>query len=185
MAFYVKSETEITPIEKPPEGELPPLVIWGPGDPRPTLPIAGWNPGTGQWPDQPPAKPPLVIWGPNDPAPQRADCGAAVGVGQPATKARRTGTAAVVAQVRLDGKHRLVCVCSTVRPGSDTIKEKITVQASLDDRAQHGAGDRCRGAGGRHPARCVDIGRAWRAAPARTTRRMCCGASDTRSRRSA
>ena len=48
MAFYAKSETAITPVEKPPEGELPPLVIWGPGDPRPTLPIAGWNPGTGQ-----------------------------------------------------------------------------------------------------------------------------------------
>ena len=69
MAFYVKSETEIIPVEKPPEGELPPLVIWGPGDPRPTLPIAGWNPGTGQWPDQPPPTPPLVIWGPGDPRP--------------------------------------------------------------------------------------------------------------------
>ena len=65
---------------------------------------------------------------------QHADCGAAVGVGQPATKARRTGTTAVVAQVRLDGKHRLVCVCSTVRPGSDTIKEKIAIQAWMIER---------------------------------------------------
>lgn len=64
MAFYVKSETEIIPVEKPPEGELPPLVIWGPGDPRPTLPIAGWNPGTGAWPKPPaPTEPPDGFWG--------------------------------------------------------------------------------------------------------------------------
>ena len=71
MAFYVKSETEIIPVEKPPEGELPPLVIWGPGDPRPTLPIAGWNPGTGAWPKppEPPTEPPPGFWGPNDPRP--------------------------------------------------------------------------------------------------------------------
>ena len=61
MTFYVKSETEIVPVasgEQPP-GEGPPLVIWGPGDPRPTLPIAGWNPGTGAWPEPP--DPPVVI----------------------------------------------------------------------------------------------------------------------------
>ena len=28
----------------------PPLGIWGPTDPRPTHPIAGWNPGTGTFP---------------------------------------------------------------------------------------------------------------------------------------
>lgn len=33
--------------------QQPPLVIWGPGDPRPTFPISGWNPGTGQWPTPP------------------------------------------------------------------------------------------------------------------------------------
>jgi hypothetical protein len=48
----------------------PPLVIWGPGDPRPTLPIAGWDPGTGTFPPWTPApQPPLVIWGPGDPRP--------------------------------------------------------------------------------------------------------------------
>jgi hypothetical protein len=38
------------PIVVPPN---PPDGIWGPGDPRPTLPIAGWNPGTGQFPEGP------------------------------------------------------------------------------------------------------------------------------------
>jgi hypothetical protein len=47
----------------------PPLVIWGPGDPRPTLPIAGWDPGSGAWPTPPQPQPPLVIWGPGDPRP--------------------------------------------------------------------------------------------------------------------
>lgn len=31
----------------------PPLGMWGPSDPRPTNPIAGWNPGTGTWPTPP------------------------------------------------------------------------------------------------------------------------------------
>lgn len=46
----------ITPIgsEVPP---LPPLGTWGPTDPRPTNPIAGWNPGTGTFP---PYQPPYV-----------------------------------------------------------------------------------------------------------------------------
>lgn len=48
----------------------PPLGIWGPTDPRPTLPIAGWNPGTGTFPPwNPPVQPPLGIWGPGDPRP--------------------------------------------------------------------------------------------------------------------
>ena len=63
MVYYAQSDTPITPAEKPPEGELPPLVIWGPGDPRPTLPIAGWNPGTGAWPDTPESQPPDGFWG--------------------------------------------------------------------------------------------------------------------------
>jgi hypothetical protein len=80
MAFYAKSETEIQPVEKPPEGELPPLVIWGPGDPRPTVPIAGpgrppdWGMATD--PDYgveipPPTTEPVPpeIWGPGDPRP--------------------------------------------------------------------------------------------------------------------
>lgn len=37
----------------------PPLGIWGPTDPRPTFPISGWNPGTGQFPPyQPPVQQP-------------------------------------------------------------------------------------------------------------------------------
>jgi hypothetical protein len=75
MTFYYKSEAELTQVQ-PPEGgggvppTEPPLVIWGPGDPRPTLPIAGWDPGSGTWPDRPPpVEPPLTIWGPNDPRP--------------------------------------------------------------------------------------------------------------------
>ena len=72
MAFYAKSESEITPVapgEGPPGGgEGPPLVIWGPGDPRPTLPIAGWDPGSGTFPP-PVVEPPLDFWGPNDPRP--------------------------------------------------------------------------------------------------------------------
>lgn len=43
----------------------PPLGIWGPGDPRPTNPIAGFDPIHGTWPD----RPPLGIWGPGDPRP--------------------------------------------------------------------------------------------------------------------
>ncbi len=60
MAYYYKSETEVAPIA-PPDSEQPPLVIWGPGDPRPTLPIAGWNPGSGTWPTPPPTTPPPEI----------------------------------------------------------------------------------------------------------------------------
>ncbi len=47
----------------------PPLGIWGPTDPRPTLPIAGWDPGSGTWPKPPQPQPPLGIWGPGDPRP--------------------------------------------------------------------------------------------------------------------
>jgi len=47
----------------------PPLGIWGPSDPRPTLPIAGWNPGTGAWPPYTPPQRPDGIWGPGDPRP--------------------------------------------------------------------------------------------------------------------
>jgi len=50
----------ITPLTEPPGGGggggggQPPLGIWGPTDPRPTFPISGWNPGTGNFPEQPP-----------------------------------------------------------------------------------------------------------------------------------
>ena len=60
----------------------PPLGIWGPNDPRPTHPIAGWNPGTGTFPPgggqggpvdpgySPPwAQLPPGIWGPPGPWP--------------------------------------------------------------------------------------------------------------------
>jgi hypothetical protein len=56
MAYYAKSDTPISTVP----GDL---VIWGPGDPRPTLPIAGWNPGSGTWPQQPPSEPPPGTWG--------------------------------------------------------------------------------------------------------------------------
>jgi hypothetical protein len=58
----------------------PPLGIWGPSDPRPTNPIAGWNPGTGTWPT-PPGQPPLGIWGPNDPRPTNPIAGWNPGTG--------------------------------------------------------------------------------------------------------
>jgi hypothetical protein len=32
----------------------PPPGTWGPGDPRPTNPIAGFDPAHGTWPDKPP-----------------------------------------------------------------------------------------------------------------------------------
>jgi len=51
-------------------GGQPPLGIWGPGDPRPTLPIAGWNPGTGNFPGGPGGgQLPDGTWGPGDPRP--------------------------------------------------------------------------------------------------------------------
>lgn len=46
------------PHPQPPD---PPLGIWGPGDPRPTLPIAGWDPIHGTFP-------PGVITPPGTPA---------------------------------------------------------------------------------------------------------------------
>lgn len=62
MMYYAKSESPIQPAEA---SEVPPpLIIWGPGDPRPTLPIAGWNPGSGTWPIPPaPEQPPDGYWG--------------------------------------------------------------------------------------------------------------------------
>lgn len=40
--------------EKPEPGpDDPPLSIWGPGDPRPTHPIAGFDPIHGTWPKPP------------------------------------------------------------------------------------------------------------------------------------
>jgi hypothetical protein len=59
----------ITPITTPTTPPQPPLGFWGPNDPRPTNPIAGWNPGTGTFPPFVPPMPPLVIWGPGDPRP--------------------------------------------------------------------------------------------------------------------
>lgn len=87
----------MTTADSPTEPPKPPLGIWGPTDPRPTHPIAGWNPATGGWPNpQPPGiwpgphpshpimlpgmpgwgsgggggvQPPLGIWGPTDPRP--------------------------------------------------------------------------------------------------------------------
>jgi len=56
--------------QPPGGGTEPPLGIWGPTDPRPTHPIAGFDPIHGTFPDQGlPGQPPLVIWGPSDPRP--------------------------------------------------------------------------------------------------------------------
>ena len=56
------------PVEPPPDIPVqPPLVIWGPSDPRPTLPIAGWDPGSGTWPDRPPPdQPPPQVEKPHE-----------------------------------------------------------------------------------------------------------------------
>lgn len=62
MAYFAKSDSPITAVSGP--DAPPPLVIWGPGDPRPTLPIAGWDPGSGTWPVPPaPEQPPDGFWG--------------------------------------------------------------------------------------------------------------------------
>lgn len=46
----------------------PPLGIWGPTDPRPTHPIAGWDPGSGTWPQPPqPPYPSHPIYNPGGP----------------------------------------------------------------------------------------------------------------------
>jgi hypothetical protein len=42
-----------TPVPPDPGTGQPPLIIWGPGDPRPTLPIAGWDPIHGTFPPGP------------------------------------------------------------------------------------------------------------------------------------
>ena len=55
----------ITPLSQAPAE--PPLGIWGLTDPRPSHPIAGWDPSTGTWPKPP--QPPLVIWVPVHPRP--------------------------------------------------------------------------------------------------------------------
>ena len=56
------------PIEPPPDIPVePPLVIWGPPDGRPTLPIAGWDPDHGTWPDEPPPiDPPAQVEKPHE-----------------------------------------------------------------------------------------------------------------------
>ena len=87
--FLCKERTAISPVEKPPEGGLPPLVIWGPGDPRPRCrspdnPGTGVTAGTGarqpipalrgagrQFPNYPIAEPP---WGWGNPPPDNRKC---------------------------------------------------------------------------------------------------------------
>lgn len=70
-------------------GPQPPLGFWGPGDPRPTFPIAGWNPGTGAWPPPPttPGGPPLRILGAQRSAADAPDRGLAPGLGRMAAPA--------------------------------------------------------------------------------------------------
>ena len=122
MPFYAESETPITAVP----GDL---VIWGPGDPRPTLPIAGWNPGTGAWPEPPePTEPPDGIWEPDDRV-RQSDCRAAVGLGQCAAEARSAACIRLGCEVRLDTDNRVVCVCDPDRSGADTIRcaaKKVT-----------------------------------------------------------
>ena len=61
---YSPPWAQVPPGQGP--GPQPPLGFWGPNDPRPTNPIAGWNPGTGTWPDvPPPTEPPTdgyYVW---------------------------------------------------------------------------------------------------------------------------
>ncbi len=86
MTYYYKSEAEVSAVPPPDKPQAPPLVIWGPGDPRPTLPIAGWNPGTGAWPDnpKPPTTPPPEIN--TDPMPSNPIAEPPWGWGNPAPK---------------------------------------------------------------------------------------------------
>ena len=46
MAFYYKSEAEVQPVA-PPDGESPPLVIWGPD--RSTPNTSDCRVGSGKW----------------------------------------------------------------------------------------------------------------------------------------
>jgi hypothetical protein len=66
--ILVKPGETVTVLGVPADANLPPY-IWGPSDPRPTNPIAGFDPIHGTWPDQGLPKPPLGIWGPTDPRP--------------------------------------------------------------------------------------------------------------------
>lgn len=82
-------------------GSQPPLGIWGPTDPRPTVPIAGpgrppgWgmanDPGYGV-PLPPTQPPPLVIWGPGDPRPTLPIAGWSPGSGTWPTPTPPPGT---------------------------------------------------------------------------------------------
>ena len=70
----------ITPIggTEPPQ---PPLGIWGPSDPRPTNPIAGWKSGHRYLSARSIPQPPLGMWGPNDPRPTNPIAGWNPGTG--------------------------------------------------------------------------------------------------------
>jgi hypothetical protein len=122
MAYYYKSETEVSPVPPPDKPPAPPLVIWGPGYPRPTLPIAGWNPGTGTWPDRPPpTTPPPEIN--TDPMPSNPIAEPPWGWGNPAPKPPVDPIPGWKI-TWLDGIDRLDRVCCSDLAGADTVEEK-------------------------------------------------------------
>lgn len=63
---FVTLTGQFTGILTEPDGPPKPDGIWGPTDPRPTNPIAGFDPIHGTFP---PWQRPDGIWGPNDPRP--------------------------------------------------------------------------------------------------------------------
>ena len=102
MVFYVKSETEIIPVEKPPEGELPPLVIWGPGDPRPYAADSWLEPRHRAVAGSAASDAAAGDLGSGRSTSFAAYRGTTVGLGQPAASAGSTGTSAVDGKVRLE-----------------------------------------------------------------------------------
>ena len=62
---FVTLVGQFTGIMTEPDPPQKPDGIWGPTDPRPANPIAGFDPIHGTFPD----RPPLGFWGPNDPRP--------------------------------------------------------------------------------------------------------------------
>ena len=99
-------------------------MIWGPGDPRPTLPIAGWNPGTGAWPKPPaPTEPPdgFSVSPDHRPTPIAEP---PWGWGNPPPNPD-VPRAAVATQIWLDRSDRMVRVCGAERPGADAVEKEV------------------------------------------------------------
>ena len=81
--YYAQSESPISAVP----GDL---VIWGPGDPRPSCRLQDGIPAAGTWPEQPPSEPPPGTWGWRGRAVSyRADRRTAVGLGEQAATSIR------------------------------------------------------------------------------------------------